>query len=204
MKRALLIIVPIIAIVVVGIALYYNNDEVEASQDNSTDNSKVTLGKYYFDFDEVVYYNIEIDDDLVYDAADRHRKRIMTKSKSHATPATDKDSLMSGIILDYLPESVNDAAFEKSLSEIGYTSKKISKDKFGELNEIFREKGINTGDAACETIYRDIFVFKKRGKVSGIAKLCYECGLSHFIGTNADTGTFGEHGEFEKLKEIVK
>ena len=39
MKKALLITLPIIAVVVVAIAFYYNNKQV-----------------YYYDFDEVIYY----------------------------------------------------------------------------------------------------------------------------------------------------
>lgn len=200
---AIIIIVGILAFLVVG--LFMVGDRHEKRIDKVVEETaKPALGNYFFDFDEVNYYKIKIEDDPIYDAADRHRKRIMSKTKTSATAATDKDSLINGIILDYLPETVNDASFEKNLIEIGYTSKKLSKERFKELKEVFREKGINEGDVACIAIYRDIYVFKKKGKVSGVAKLCYDCEMSHFIGTSADTGNFGADGEFEKLKELVK
>lgn len=56
----------------------------------------------------------------------------------------------------------------------------------------------------CEPIYRDIFLFKKNTKVSGIAKLCYDCEKSLFIGTSAVVSNFGAKGEFEQLRKIIK
>jgi flagellar basal body-associated protein FliL len=200
---AIVIIVGVLAFFIVGIFVIGDRHK-EREDEVTVQAAKPALGRYYFDFDEVVYYSIKVEDDPVYDAADRHRKRIVSKAKTPATAATDKDSLISDFIFDYLPATINDTSFEKGLLKIGYTSKKLGKDKLKELKEVFREKGSDMGDVACIAIYRDIYVFKKNGKISGIAKLCYDCGMSHFIGTSADTGNFGAEGEFEKLRELVK
>lgn len=177
MKKMLLITLSIIAVVIVAIALYYNNT------------------RYYFDFDEVVYYSIEIDEDVVFSSMIGYEEE---KYK------TERDSIVTEIIIEDGPYGLTDASFENNMKEIGFKSKSLSDSKLAEFKEIFREKLSIPYDVSCMPVYRDIYVFKKNGKISGIAKLCYDCEMSHFIGTNANTGNFGADGEFGKLNELVK
>ncbi|PZR19509.1 MAG: hypothetical protein DI539_13780 [Flavobacterium psychrophilum] len=147
-------------------------------------------GKAYFDFDEVVYYKTIKDfDDLI----DVDGKKVRTR----------KDSVTEQIISDFEEVVPYDVA-AAYLDSIGFEKQVLLVSKHSELMEIFSEKSnLNIGSTTCEPIYRDVYVFKKNGKFSGMAKLCYECGLSHFIGTNADTDNFGSEGEYTKLKALV-
>lgn len=163
-----------IVVIAVAIALYYNNHTT-----------------YYFDFDEVVYYKTDKGfDDLI--AIDK--KEIMTL----------KDSVTNQLMGEFEEAIPYDVA-AAYLDTIGFEKKVLPASKHDALMEIFKEKLKKRIEwTTCEPIYRDIYVFKKKGKVSGIAKLCYECGDSRFIGTSAETGDFGMDGEFGKLRELVK
>lgn len=178
MKKALLIIVPIIAIAVAGIALYYNSN-----------------GDYYYDFDEVVCYHTTKD---LNEIIGNNEVRSLKDAK------TLKDSVAYQIMSDF-EEPIPYDVVAVYLDSIGFEKKVLPVSIHSELMEIFREKPtVRTESTTCEPIYRDIYVFKKNGKFSGMTKLCYECGDSRFIGTDADTGDFGMEGEFGRLKEIVK
>jgi uncharacterized protein YxeA len=153
MKKALLIIVPIIAIVVVGIALYYNEE---------------TTSEYFFAFDEVTYYKT---DKGFNDLSIIDDKKVKTL----------KDSITSKMMSDF-EEAISYDVAVTYLDSIGFKHKQIPVSKHDALREIFREKSTKRTEwVSCEPIYRDIYVFKKNGKVSGIAKLCYECGLFQLL-----------------------
>lgn len=174
MKKALLITLPIVAIAIVAIALYYNNKQ-----------------EYYYDFDEVIYYKTTKGfDDLI--AIDD--KEVMTL----------KDSVANQLMGEF-GEAVPYDVAATYLDSIGFEKKILPASKNTALMEIFREKSKERTEwTTCEPIYRDIYVFKKNGKVVGMGKLCYECGDSRFFGTSAKTGNFGMDGEFGKLRELVK
>jgi len=175
MKKALLIIVPIIAIAVVGVALYNNKE------------SKL---EYYYDFDEIIHYKTNIDES---DLMDIRHKQIKTT----------KDSMMLTMAWDYYRFPLNRAV--AYLDSIDFKKQLIPVSKHRALKEIFKEKTTELDwGTACESVYRNIYVFKKNGKISGIAKLSYECGKSDIIGTDAYTFSFGQHDEFEELQELVK
>ncbi|MDV6168685.1 hypothetical protein R1T16_09635 [Flavobacterium sp. DG1-102-2] len=141
-------------------------------------NQNVKAKKYYFDFDVVEYY---ITDKGFKDLAVNYNKKNKTLK--------DKVTLK---IMSSFDQPVSYETAIKNLESIGFKKVVIPVSKHDVLRSIFTEKpSKRTESVACEPIYRDIYVFRKNGKVSGIAKLCYECGLSDFIGTKADTDNFG-------------
>lgn len=175
MKKALLIIVPIIAIAVAGIALYYY-DQGGA--------------EYYYDFDEVVHYKTDIDE---LDLLELDKKQVKTT----------KDSIMLTMAWNYYSFPLNRAV--AYLDSIDFKKQVIPSSKHSEIREIFKEKSKEMDwGTTCEPVYRNIYVFKKNGKISGLARICNQCGMSLFSGTNANTHNFGSEGEYEKLKELVK
>jgi len=178
----------IIAILILGLAFTGCNKKIERSKEG------VVLGKHYFDFDEVMYYNIKILDSTVYRAADRDFKL----RKNNTRPV--KDSLISTIMIDYAPSKLTDTTFETNMKRIGFTSKKIDKSKLAALNEIFRERRYDDYTfTACLNVYRDILVFKRQSKTVGIAKICFGCGGLILVGANDTTGEFMEYAELHKL-----
>lgn len=175
MKRILLILVPIIAIAVVGIALYCN---------------KESEPMYYYDFDEVIHYHTDIDEHELLAIREKKVKTI-------------QDSMMLTMTWNYYRVPLTRAV--TYLDSIDFKKQILPSSKFPAIKEIFKEgNSIYESPMSCEPVYRNIYVFKKSGKVTGVAMLCYGCQKGIFIGTNADTQNFGSEGEFEKLKEIVK
>ena len=178
MKKALLIIVPIIAIAVAGIALYYNSSDEEKKS------------KYYFDFDEVVHYKTYIDEGDLFGIRQKPVK-------------TTKDSMMLTMAWNYYKIPLNRAV--TYLDSIDFKKQEISSSKYPEIKEIFKEDNqVYESPYTCEPVYRNIYVFKKNGKISGLARICNHCGKSLFTGTNADTRNFGSEDEYKKLEELVK
>ncbi len=162
-----------------------------SSQPNEEKN-EVVKGKYYFDFDEVVYYS----------ASDKYPDPDQIREKEVKTKI---DTMTIEIMQGYLPQATSDTIYIAYFDSIGFKKKIIPEGKQNALREIFREKSVeNSETAACAWTYRDFYLFKKKGKVTGIAKLCYECGIDEFIGTTASTIGFGYYGEYGQLREIVK
>ena len=41
-------------------------------------------------------------------------------------------------------------------------------------------------------------------KITGFAKICFECNQSHIIGSKSDTKNFGQGQDYEKLGKILE
>lgn len=54
--------------------------------------------------------------------------------------------------------------------------------------------------SACAPSYRDIIILKKDNKISGIAKICFECEQYYFIGNSF---YFSDFDEYDDLKELL-
>jgi len=152
------------------------------------DKPAITKGKYFFDFDEVVYYKTEATTELLY-------KR----------PHTPSENLFIQIVNGNTPQKLSDTNFLSYIDTVGYIKKVIPARKHAAIREIFSEKNCEDNSiTSCTRFFRDIYIFKKKGKVTGVAKLCYECGDEFFISAKGNTSCFGATGEYEKLTEIVK
>jgi hypothetical protein len=148
-------------------------------------------GNVFFDFDEVDFYNIDFDEG-------RSIELIRNREKSNV------DKLKYEIILGETPENIGDTAFVKQIKDIGFVYKKIENDKFKSINKVFVEKNISDDYAfACAPVYRDILIFKKKGEIIGIAKICFSCQQNIIIGTKANTINFGHNGDYGRLRRIL-
>ena len=149
------------------------------------------MGNYYFDFDAIEYYTIEIDEN----------KLLNTRENSNLTKS---QKLQFEIVIGDKPKSLNDTSFIQDLENIGFKKKEISSDKHQAIKEIFREKSHkNSVAAACITVYRDLIVFKEKEEIKGIAKICFDCSKNQILGTNANTMEFGQSGDYSKLAKIL-
>lgn len=150
------------------------------------------LGEYYFeDFDQVDHYSIEIDSGELFDTIDEPN-------------LTEDQQLRQDIIINDTPSSLSDTLFINELEKIGFEKNKITGKKIQSIRDIFREKSHSESlGMSCVAVYRDILIFRKNGKIVGIAKVCFSC-LQHQIhGTSANTFEFGQSGDYEKLKSIL-
>ncbi|MFM2047660.1 MAG: hypothetical protein RI955_206 [Bacteroidota bacterium] len=176
-----------------------NNDKGNnanlTTNDSSTISSKQTskvLGKKYFDYDEIVYYFNNIEEDKLSELYDNQSK-------------TEIDSFKMGIILGDIPESVSDLVFIDKLEKVGYKKTLIDKSKFDEIDKIFIEKTTTDNIAtSCIYVYRDILIFKKNSKVVGTAKVCFGCMANEIKGTEANTENFGQDGDYDKLWKLIR
>lgn len=158
---------------------------------NSIKNTKIDYGKNFFDFDEVDYYSIVINEDDATKLLDNHISKL-DKKRYNLIMNPQFPGLLSEI---KLIGNFQDLGFKKSI---------IRPDKFAELNKIFIEKSEQDGiSAACIPIFRDILVFKKNEKVIGAAKICFGCNDYKIIGTNANTENFGQGKDYEILSLIL-
>lgn len=108
------------------------------------------------------------------------------------------------VILGDSPENIEDIDFLKSMKAIGYSKKKIDSKDFAELDKIFVEKSATEGvTAACIAIFRDVLVFKYKGKVVGVIKLCFSCHQYEITGNVGSDENFGSDNDYESLGRLL-
>lgn len=149
--------------------------------------------KMFFDFDNVEYYSLNKNKEE--EINENNRKGI-------------KDSVFENILYNEFPKEFSDEKFINIINSNGFSKYKFSRKDVEELNEnIFIEKvffNLFQGNYACAPVYRDILVFKKQNKISGIAKICLSCKQYYFIGSkkNLEIKNFGMNDEFISLEKI--
>lgn len=105
----------------------------------------------------------------------------------------------------YPDDTIPKKNFEKTLLRHNYKKMILSLKQQKEIESIFSEKdSLQTNGYACVPEYRDIFLFKKKEKTIGLAKICFKCGRFQIIGSQLDTSGFGLWEELDKLKSIVR
>lgn len=162
------------------------NDEKASQQPQG-----IFYGKTFFEFDEVDYYKSDIDEDEYGNQYD-----LAQNSKI--------DKLKFDIVFGDVPESINDTTFIKSMKKIGYEKKKIDSRDFSSLNEIFIEKYLTTVTSmACIEVFRDVLVFKNKGKVCGVAKICFSCNQYEIVGSQGSLDSFGSEEDYAFLKRVL-
>lgn len=147
----------------------------------------------YFTFDELEYYHNDITENDVLVEYEKSKK------------ANNNDDFLKIVEQEY-PTKLDDQKFVEILSKCGYIKKSVPKSQLKEFNKIFSEnENCNESIAnSCIPIYRDIFIFKNKGKITGIVKICFECKILYVIGTKKKWDSFGEFCDYEKLQEIIK
>ncbi|MCF6142532.1 hypothetical protein L1S34_14665 [Flavobacterium sp. K77] len=166
-------------------------ENVETQNVESVIKEPKITGEKYFEYDEIEYYQNEIEEDQIEELYDNQKKSV-------------KDSLKMGVILGEIPKSITDTNFIDNLKSFGYTKSKIEPKKFDKIDEIFTEKKHSESYAtACIYIYRDILIFKRKSKIIGIAKICFGCDANVIVGTKSNTEEFGMSGDYQKLRKIL-
>lgn len=185
------------------VLLFKNNGQIDSLKTNGQIfSNKITfkveedlIAKYskktFFDFDEVIHYRIEIDEN-----------KLLIREEDNLS---SDEQLQNDLIILDKPEVISDTMFVKNLQEIGFSKTNILENKFEELNELFSLKNPKEHlSNSCIAVYRDILIFKKNNKVIGVAKICFDCDQSQIIGTKINTMNFGQDGDYEKLYKLLK
>ena len=82
---------------------------------------------YFFDFDELHHYRIEIDERDLY-------------SKEGQENLTKREQLLIDLLSYEKPQTMTDTAFINQLTDIGFHLKKVDKMEFNMINNLFKEK----------------------------------------------------------------
>lgn len=148
--------------------------------------------KPFFDFDEAYLYQI----------SSKESNKFFGDDKS--TTQTEKEEFNKIAFIYSYPTALDDKWYFEKIETYYPKKQKIDKSKLKELSNIFTERKEEMTEAmACDPIFRNVFIFKKEGKVVGISKICFDCLEHHTVGTKRNTNHFGSNNEFEKLEKLV-
>lgn len=171
-----------------------NEEIAEAKEDDSNDLEKFEkLDKTtpFFDFDKVTYYHNDLTDGEFADLIEKEDS--ITKSG---------DDLVRAITSD-IPEKLNDTLITNIKDNYPLKIEIPEKD-LPFLKNIFMEKYKDRDwGTACEPMYRDVLVFRKNRKLTGIVKICFGCSIFSFSGTKANTGGFGLNNDLYNLHKLL-
>jgi len=149
--------------------------------------------KAFFDFDSVEYYSLNKNKEV--EIIENNRNGI-------------KDSILNKILYSEFPDALDNDVFYKNVNTNSFSKFKLSQKDIEYLkNDVFHEKlsfKMFELNKACAPEYRDILVFKKNNKISGIAKICFSCGQFYIISSKREiqTENFGTEKEYKSLEKL--
>lgn len=151
----------------------------------------------FFDFDAITYYHIDITAGQIAD--------ILDKEDMQAEDMQTEDDKILLNLLGEKPKKIDDTISLHQVEQYYPVKIDIKGDKINLFKDIFTEKYKEPDwGTACAANYRDILIFKKNGKVTGIANICFGCFLFNITGTNVNTKGFGQDGDMQKLHDLLK
>ena len=147
--------------------------------------------KPYFEFDELEHYsiNISIEEEM----------RLMERDS-----LSSEELWLNDVLFQRKPATLADSSLLINLEKIGFVKRIVNTSSFEAINTVFCAKKHKEFFAtSCIAVYRDVLIFKKKGKIIGTAKICFEC-LYHVIaGTISNTDDFGQSGDYQRLKKLL-
>lgn len=153
--------------------------------------SNISACKPYFIFDHVEHYYNDISEDALLEMLNRDHQ------------SNQEERTLKMLTHDELQE-IKDTSLLNDIEELGFVRQNISALKIQKLIEIFCERNQQDGlFTSCLPVYRDIIVFKEKGKTIGVAKICFSCNQSVIIGSSRNTYSFGQNGEYTLLYELL-
>ncbi|WP_276135142.1 hypothetical protein [Polluticoccus soli] len=151
-------------------------------------NNRSVQSSKYFDYDGIDYYFNDFDEDEI---------------ELLDNPKTELDTIKNRVILGDIPLSMNDLSFVNKLEKIGYRRTEIDESKFPEIDKIFG-RGEQDATTSCIYVYRDILVFKKKDKVVGVVKICFDCFENQIVGGLQDSAYFNRDVDYNRLKNLLR
>jgi hypothetical protein len=176
-----------ILIIIVIIAFSCTNSEKSKNTNEMVVKKEL---RPFFDSDRIDHYCLRSRSDFEHSTDDN-------------TVEQEKKKEFSSFFYGNYPDTIK-KNFEGLLLKYNYKKSNLSIKQKKEIENVFSEKdSIQRDGYACIAEYRDIFIFKKKEKSIGIAKICFKCGRFQIIGSKIDTEGFGLFDELDKLKKIV-
>lgn len=148
--------------------------------------------KKFFESDEIDHYYLDISEDKIIDILSIENR-------------TKDEKELGELLASHYPDSISEPNFELKLKKFHFVKKELNEKKKKEVETIFSQKdSLQNEYSGCLPNYRDIFIFKRKDSIIGIAKVCFGCGITQFYGTKVDTDGFGLHTELDKLEKIIR
>lgn len=146
---------------------------------------------YYFDFDQVDYYQTAITENETFVLEDKKR--------------TKNEDLLLSLLTGDRPVDLDDTSFISKLGKLGFAPEEIAEEKWPLIKDLFREKSDDPANewSLCLPVYRDLLIFRKENKIEGIVKICFACDDIQIRGSKADTRNFRSNKGFRKLWNIL-
>jgi Tfp pilus assembly PilM family ATPase len=143
----------------------------------------------YFEFDEVDHYVTSISEDRIVRLNDVEQ--------------TDSDKHLSDLLFEEnLPTLDKD--FETKLKRAYNLESTANENQKTQINEIYKSKVLpRISETKCLPVFRDILIFKKNDRITGVSKICFDCNMDFTIDSLGNLGELDTDG-FNKLKEILK
>ncbi|MFT4602837.1 MAG: hypothetical protein ACI857_003024 [Arenicella sp.] len=149
--------------------------------------SSLAYGKTYFKFDEVIHY--------------RHTIGELEFEEMDARAAENKT--LYRLLSDQKPAKLSKEGFEESLSINGYQKRILDKSRMDSLKTMLvPKKNREYIGESCIVAFRDILIFKNKGKLRGIIKICFWCGNVWPISKKGEID-FGSYLELRRLGKIL-
>ncbi|MCC9071566.1 hypothetical protein LNQ49_08240 [Flavobacterium sp. F-65] len=146
----------------------------------------------FFESDKIDHYYLDISEDKIINI-------LCIKNK------TKDEKELGGLLASHYPDSISEPDFELKLKKFHFIKKELSEKKKKEVETVFSQKdSLQNEYSSCLPNYRDIFIFKRKNSIIGIAKVCFGCGVTQFLGTKVDTDGFGLPTELDKLEKIIR
>lgn len=146
----------------------------------------------FFHFDKIDYYKTSITEDSLQAIA-------MNQDKSR------QEQALLQIVRGNVPVSTMDTLFIKNMDVLSFRKSEIDSSQFKKITDIFSVKDLPlTKTTACIPVYRDILIFREKGKVIGMVKICFDCEKNQIIGSRYNTANFGSSNEYTELGVILQ
>lgn len=146
----------------------------------------------YFDSDKIDHYYLNF--------SDTDFTKLIRKDRN-----TEKEIEFITLFVHHFPDTIPKENFEKILLNHNYKKLDLTIKQQKDIQNVFSEKdSVPSSYASCAAEYRDIFLFKKKEKTIGIAKICFKCGRFQITGSKLDVSGFGLWSELDRLKNIIR
>jgi len=148
---------------------------------------------YFFEIDAIDHYRIKIENDAL-------------ETLEHNRHLSKKEALKRQIIFDEdHPLSILDSQFIVQLEGLGFLKQALTPSQLVQVQAIFSLEQVKLIEPSyCGAVFRDVLVFYKNVQITGMAKLCFSCGHHIIVGTPLSTAYFGQQGDYELLKRLLK
>ena len=168
------------------------NKEEETKVAKDTTQTKVIIGKPFFNFNNVTHYQSKA-------------KKSVELLLIEDTVLSHKDSILALTHCEPQIKKLSDSTLIKKLIPSGFKKHPAKIEHIKSLKSIFSLKNKEGSWAAlCTPIYRDYLIFRSNNKITGIAIICFTCQQYNIIGNNTPITNFGSDGDFNKLRQLLQ